>query len=43
LNFTDEEATEYTKLFLVNEIEMSMIPELSDGTLKGVGIEKGGQ
>ena len=43
LAFTQDEAVGYTKLFVNNEIEIDMIPELNDGILKGIGIEKAGQ
>jgi hypothetical protein len=43
LKFNQDEAVEYAKLFVNNDVEISMIPELSDDILKGVGIEKAGQ
>ncbi len=43
LEFTQEEASEYARLFVSNEIETNMIPELNDGVLKSIGIEKAGQ
>jgi hypothetical protein len=43
LEFTQVEAMEYAKLFVNNGVEISMIPELNDGLLKGIGIEKAGQ
>jgi hypothetical protein len=41
--FSQDEAIEYAKLFVNNEIEIDMIPELNDDILKGIGIEKAGQ
>ncbi len=43
LNFSQDEAVEYAKLFVDNDIEIQMIPELNDGVLKIIGIEKAGQ
>jgi hypothetical protein len=43
LQFNQDEAVEYAKLFVNNEVELDMIPELNDGILKGIGIEKAGQ
>jgi hypothetical protein len=43
LKFTQEEAGEYAGLFVANDVEMNMIPELNDGVLKSIGIEKAGQ
>jgi len=43
LNFTQDEAVEYAKLFVNNDVELNMIPELNDGVLKAIGIEKAGQ
>ncbi|CAF1347335.1 unnamed protein product [Adineta steineri] len=42
LDFNQDEATEYAKLFVTNEVEMNMIPELNDDLLKSIGIEKAG-
>ncbi|CAF4412491.1 unnamed protein product [Adineta steineri] len=42
LEFNQDEATEYAKLFVTNEIEINMIPELNDDLLKSIGIEKAG-
>ena len=43
LNFDEEETNKYARLFVENEIEINMIPELSDPILKSIGIEKAGQ
>jgi len=43
LEFSQDEAIEYAKLFVNNEIEIDMIPELNDDILKGTGIEKAGR
>ncbi|CAF1346873.1 unnamed protein product [Adineta steineri] len=42
LEFNQDEATEYAKLFVTNEVEMNMIPELNDDLLESIGIEKAG-
>ncbi|CAF1442347.1 unnamed protein product [Rotaria sp. Silwood1] len=42
LKFTEQEANEYTKLFVTNEIEINMIPELNDAILRTIGIDKAG-
>ncbi|CAM4828170.1 unnamed protein product [Rotaria magnacalcarata] len=42
LNFTQEETNEYTKLFVNNDMDISMIPELSDAILRTMGIDKAG-
>ncbi|CAF2590706.1 unnamed protein product [Rotaria sp. Silwood2] len=42
LKFTEQEADEYTKLFITNEIDISMIPELTDNILRTIGIDKAG-
>ncbi|CAF1421853.1 unnamed protein product [Adineta steineri] len=42
LEFNQDEATEYAKLFVTNEVEINMIPELNDDLLKSIGIEKAG-
>lgn len=43
LKFNQDEAIEYTKLFVANDVDISMIPELNEGVLKSIGIEKAGQ
>lgn len=43
LNFNQDEATAYAKLFVQNEVKIDMIPELNDSILKSIGIEKAGQ
>ena len=43
LKFNQDEAIEYAKLFVENDVHTSMIPELNDGVLKSIGIEKAGQ
>jgi DNA-directed RNA polymerase subunit F len=43
LKFNQDEAIEYANLFVDNDVEISMIRELNDDILKGVGIEKVGQ
>jgi hypothetical protein len=43
LNFYQEEAHEYAKLFVMNRMEFNMIPELDDNILKSIGIDKAGQ
>jgi hypothetical protein len=43
LDFSQDEAVQYAKLFASNDVELSMIPELSDSILKAIGIEKAGQ
>ncbi|UJR14653.1 hypothetical protein I4U23_001646 [Adineta vaga] len=42
VEFKQDEATDYAKLFSANEVEVNMIPELNDGILKSIGIEKAG-
>ncbi|CAF3975962.1 unnamed protein product [Adineta steineri] len=42
LEFNQDEATEYAKLFVTNEVEINMISELNDDLLKSIGIEKAG-
>jgi hypothetical protein len=43
LSFSQEEANEYAKLFVMNRMEFNMIPELDDNILKSIGIDKAGQ
>lgn len=43
LNFTTEEANEYAGFFATNEIDLSMIPEITDPILRTIGIDKAGQ
>ncbi|CAF1080363.1 unnamed protein product [Adineta ricciae] len=42
LNFNQDEAAAYAKLFVQNEVVIDMIPELNDSILKSIGIEKAG-
>ncbi|CAF1295554.1 unnamed protein product [Rotaria magnacalcarata] len=42
LKFTSEESNEYAGLFITNDIEISMIPELTDPILRSIGIDKAG-
>ncbi|CAF1269877.1 unnamed protein product [Rotaria sordida] len=42
LKFTEQEANEYTRLFVINQIVINMIPELTDAILQSIGIDKAG-
>ena len=43
LTFTIDEAMEYARIFVDNDIQINMIPELNNGVLQSIGIEKAGQ
>ena len=43
LNFYQDEAHEYSKLFAMNQMELNMIPKLDNNILKSIGIDKAGQ
>lgn len=43
LKFTHDEANKYAGYFATNEIDLTMIPELTESVLRTIGIEKTGQ
>ncbi|CAF4250940.1 unnamed protein product [Rotaria sp. Silwood2] len=42
INFNNNEAHQYATIFTNNEIELNMINQLNEGTLKLMGIDKAG-